>query len=90
MTDRLQYRLQHERDNGLGDTIADRGHTEYPLSSGFLGYRHCLYRRREIAPRRHPIPDPVEMTALIRLEHLDRLTINSAGVPPVLWTPPME
>ena len=63
---RFHQRLQHHRHHRLSDPIRDRGHTEHPHTvSARLGDLHCLNRRREIRSRRHPIPDLVQVVALV-------------------------
>lgn len=81
MEDGLQDRFQHERDDRLRDPVADRRHAEYPLPAGLLRNRYRLDRRGEVAPRRHPVPDPVEVPALIAIKLLDRLAINTGRAP---------
>ena len=40
-------------------------------------YFHRLHRRRKVTPRRHPIPDPVEIVPQILLEVLDRAPVHA-------------
>src|SRR6266568_1915790 len=40
-------------------------------------YLHRLHWRRKVTPRRHPIPDPVQIVLQICLEVLDRAPVHS-------------
>jgi len=73
---RLEQRLQHHGHRRLSDPVAHGGHTQYPRPTGFLRDRHGFHRRREVAPRRQPIPDPVEVAIALLIERLDRDRIN--------------
>src|SRR5450759_3616434 len=42
-----------------------------------LGYFHRPHRGREVTPRRHPIPDPVQTVLQVLLELLDRAPVHS-------------
>ncbi len=42
-------------------------------------YFHRLDRRREVAARGHPIPDPIQVVLQIGLELLDRDSITPAA-----------
>src|SRR6266511_2183900 len=41
-----------------------------------LGDFHGSHRRREVASRRHPIPDPIQVLLAILFEILDRLAVH--------------
>jgi len=56
-----------------------------------LGDFHGSHRRREIASRRHPIPDPVQVLIPILPEILDRLAVypgrTLVGLDPLIRFP---
>jgi len=66
--------------HGLGDSIGDSG---YPQHSGPTAMRfryfHCPHRRRKVGPRRHSIPDPVQIVLQILLKILDGLPVHTCG-----------
>src|SRR6266540_1012613 len=78
MEGRLDPRLQSAGYHRLSDPV---GHGRHPQNSGAptmrLRYFHRPHRRREVAPRGHPIPDLVQIVLQIGLEVLD-----GAPVPP--------
>ena len=55
----------------------DRGYSERAGPTAIrLRYLHRLHRRREVRPRRHPIPDPIQLIPQIRLELLERQPVH--------------
>jgi hypothetical protein len=73
MEDRLDLHLQPRGCHRLGDSVRDSGHPEHPNPVAvLLRYLHRFDRRREVAPRGHPIPDPVEVVLQVLLELLDQ------------------
>jgi hypothetical protein len=71
MEHRLHFRFQVKAYNRLSDPICDSGHTEHPRTTIPLWYLHSAHRRREITPRRQPIPElikiPLEVS--LKLQH---------------------
>ena len=65
------------RDHRLSDPVRDRGHPEHLDPPPPLRYLHRPHRRREVAPRRHPIPELVQVPLQVRLELLDRLLVDA-------------
>src|SRR5215211_3734357 len=80
MEDRLRARLQLKGDDRLGDSIGDSGNSEDsgPPTVRFR-YLDCPHRRWKVGPRRHPVPDPIEIVLQILLEVLDGLPVHSCG-----------
>src|SRR5664279_5361488 len=80
MENRLRTGFQLLGNHGLGDSIGDSG---YPQHSGPTAMRfryfHCPHRGWKVGPRRHPIPDPVEIVLQILLEILDGLPVHTCG-----------
>jgi hypothetical protein len=58
---RFQDWLQVAAGNFLGNAISHRWNAQRPLSAICLGNFDPLDRRRKIAPRRQPVPEPVEV-----------------------------
>src|SRR6266496_424410 len=73
----LHRRLKVQLRNHLGDAISHRGHPENPYSPVLLRYFNYFDRRREIAPRRHAIPDLVEIIFEILFKSRDRFIVDS-------------
>src|SRR5207249_317872 len=70
--------LQHSGHHRLRDPVGDGRHTENPgARSVRLRDLHRAHRRREVRPRRHPIPDLVEVALQILLEAGDGLPVHS-------------
>ena len=71
----VEHRFRHRPDpgrrHGLRHPVPDRGH---PQHAGALAMRlldlHRPHGRREIRPRRHPVPDLVQIVLQIGLERL--------------------
>ena len=78
MEHRFHHGLQIHPDDRLGDPV---GHGRHPEGShpgaAMLRDLHRFHRRREIAPRRHPIPDLEQVRAAIPLKVLDRLLVDT-------------
>jgi len=74
---RLHLHLQSCRYHRLGDPVRDRGHTQHPDATISLRNWHRAHRRREVGPRGHPVPDPVQIVLQVGLERLDGLPIHS-------------
>src|SRR5664279_2024868 len=63
--DRLQPFFQQHRSRGLGNSIRRIRHAERPDPKTMIfRYLHRAHRSREIATRRHPVPQPVEVVPL--------------------------
>ncbi len=77
MEDRLHLPLQVHGSHRLGDPIVHSGHAENPRPSPMLGYRHGLHRRREVTPRREPVPQLEQVVLQILLVLLDRAPVNT-------------
>ena len=76
---RLHFRLQVHADHRLGNSVRHGGHAERPCPSRLLRYLHRPDRRREIRPRRHPIPELVEVPFQVLLELCDRLPVDTSS-----------
>jgi hypothetical protein len=74
----LHAGLQRHRGRRLGDSIDDVRNAEHPhpVLLPLLGYLHRPDRPGEVRPRRHPIPQPVEVPREVLLELLDRHAIG--------------
>src|SRR6478752_1258993 len=77
MKDRFDLFLQPPSYHCLSDPVAHGGHTEDSRAAAMrFRYLHRTHRRREIGPRRHPIPDLVQIALEIRLERRQVHTVN--------------
>ena len=63
MEDRLHDPLQTVGHHRLRDPVRDSGHPEHPHPTTGLRDRDSTNRRREVGPRTHPIPNPVQVEA---------------------------
>ena len=82
MEHRLHLRLQVQVRDRLSDPVRDCGHAEHSRPPPvLLRYLNRPHRRRDVAPRGHPIPDLVEVPPEVRLERLDRLLVNTRSSP---------
>jgi hypothetical protein len=80
--DLLHPLLQPAGDHGLGDAVGHGRHAKHPHpATPGLGDRHRPHRRWEVAARRHPIPDLVEVAPQICLERLDRAAVHPRCAP---------
>ena len=79
MEHRLHLGLQVQVRDRLSDPVSDSRHAEHSNipPTALLRYLNRPDRRRNIAPRGHPIPDLVEVPLKVRLERLDRLLVNT-------------
>jgi hypothetical protein len=73
--DRLHTGLQRHRRRRLRDPVRDIRNAEHPDPT-LLGYLHRPNRPREIRPRRHPIPQPIEVPREVLLEPFDRDAVS--------------
>jgi DNA invertase Pin-like site-specific DNA recombinase len=80
---RFHLRFQDHGRRRLRDSVRDCRHPENPdlVCSPGLGDLHHPHRRREVAARRHPIPQFVEVALQVSLELLDRLAVNTGRSP---------
>ena len=64
--------LQPGSHHGLRDSVRDSGHAEqthaFPM---IFRYLHAPHRTREIAPRAHPVPQPVQIVPQLLCEQAD-------------------
>src|ERR1017187_6449099 len=70
---RFQSRLHHH----LRDPVRYSWNPQLPFSARCLRYFHRPHRRRKIAARRHPIPDPVQVPFQVPFEIRNRLLIDA-------------
>src|SRR3954452_125445 len=82
MEDRVQLGLDEKFDNGLRDTVSDRGHSQLSRASRCLRNLHLLDWRRVIGPRRHSVPQLVQLLRQVLLEVVDGFIVD-AGSPAV-------
>ena len=69
MENRLRPGFQPQRHHSLRDSVRDSGNSKNSCPAAMrFRYFYRLYRRREVSPRRHAIPDPVEVIPQIFLE----------------------
>jgi hypothetical protein len=78
MEHRFHGRFQIHPDDRLRDPIGHGRHPQNanPRASG-LRDLHRFHRRREVATRRQPIPDPIQVLVAILLELGDRLLVDA-------------
>ena len=82
MEHRIHDFLQQDRHRCFGNPVIHSRNTERPLSRGpRLRYLHHPHRRRKIGPRRHPVPQLVQVGFQPRLELPNRLPIDSLAHP---------
>ncbi len=74
---RLHQWLQHHGHRRLRDSVRDRGHSQDPRPASRLVDLHHPHRRREVAARRHAIPQLVEVAPKVFLELLDRHPVDA-------------
>jgi hypothetical protein len=79
--DGFQDGLQIPFDDFLCDSVADRWDTQRPGPSIALGKVNPPHWRRKVAPRGHPIPEPVEVVRKINL----KLAIVCPSTPAAPW-----
>ena len=78
MEDGFQDGLQIPFDDFLCDSVADRWDAQRPGPSIALGKVNPPHWRRKVAPRGHPIPEPVEVVRKINLKLGNRLSVYSS------------
>src|SRR5271170_743990 len=76
--DGFQDGLQIPFDDFLCDSVADRWDAQRPGPSIALGKVNPPHWRRKVAPRGHPIPEPVEVVRKISLKVRNRLSVYSS------------
>jgi hypothetical protein len=80
--DRLDLPRQPPGHHRLRDPVRDRWSPKDPRSTAMrLGDLHRPPRRREVAPRGHPVPDLVQLVLQIRLEVLKRAPVHPRRAP---------
>ena len=78
MEDRFDRFLQPAGRDRLSDPVSDSRDAERSgTCAKRLGYLHRPHRGREPGPRRHPIPDPIQIALQIDLELIQALAIHS-------------
>ena len=86
--DRLQLLLQQHRCRRLRHPV---GHIRHPEDAHalpvILGYLHRPHRAREVAPRRHPVPQLVEVVPLPLLKPVDADGVHARS--PVVGPDPL-
>ena len=76
MEELLRHGPDPVRGHGLRDAVSDRRHPERPGAAPGLGDLHRPHRRRQVTPRRHPVPDLVEVVLQPLLEGRDGLPVH--------------
>lgn len=74
---RIENRFDHELGNSLSDSVRYGGHAQLSGTTLGLGYLHLPDRRREVRPRRHPVPQLVQIPQQVLLEHGDGFIIHA-------------
>ena len=78
MEDRLKLLFQQHRCRGLSHPVCHIRHTQNPDPSPMiLRYLNRSHRPREVAPRRHPIPQLVEVVHLVGREIVDAHSVHA-------------
>src|SRR6266516_4038018 len=80
--DRLKPVFQQHRCRGLRHPVRRVGHPEnsHPQAMIFR-YLHRAHRPREVAPRRHPVPQLVEVSLFLAREHIDADGVHARRTP---------
>ncbi len=77
MENRLRTRFQLQGDHCLSDSVGDGGHAQHSRATAMrFRYFHRPHRRGKVRPRRHPIPDLIEIVPQIGLEVPDGLPVH--------------
>lgn len=81
MEHRFHLRLQNHPSHGLRHAVRHGGYTQraLPTTSPSLGNFDQPHRRWKVAPRRHPIPDLVQLAFQVLLEHRQGLPVHTGG-----------
>ena len=74
----LQFRFQNLLYYHLGNPVRNRWNPQRSDSSALFGDFNSLDRWRPVTPRRHPIPQLVEVVPHILLEILQRLAVHAS------------
>ena len=88
MKQRFQQGLQVSSHNLLRNTVCDCGNTQRPRPAIRLGDVYPAHRWRQVAARRQPIPELVQIPGKPRFKVLDRLPIYSS--PSLVGFHPLE
>jgi len=76
----FRHLLQVHGHDRLGQAVCDRGRTEQTFPYAMrLRRLNALHRWLKVAPRRHPVPNPIEVVLQIGLEVREGLPIHSRG-----------
>ena len=75
--DGFQNRFKDCFDDHLRYPIRHRRNAENPFPAILLRNGHRLDGRREVASRRHPVPDPIQVAFQVRFEVFDRLLVHA-------------
>jgi hypothetical protein len=76
---RFHLRLQVPAHDRLGDPVRDGWHAEDSDPSAALGQLHRTHRRRQVAARRQPIPELVQVAFQVNLELRHRHLVDPAA-----------
>src|SRR5215467_6154681 len=89
----LHLWLEIQTRDRLGDAVSYRGHSKDSdlALPELLRYFDCQHRRREVTPRRQPIPELVQVPSQVLFKLLDRLAVNTGrsivGLDPLVRFP---
>ena len=61
----------------LRDAVSDSRNAEYPCPAGLLRYAYRSDRRRKVTPRRHPVPDLIQVVFEVALKVCKRHGVHS-------------
>jgi hypothetical protein len=73
---RFHFGFKHELHDRLGNAIRDGRDPERALTTGFLWNQNFLHGRREVTPRAHAIPNPIQVLREVSLEASDRFPVH--------------
>ena len=74
---RFNLLFQHKLNRGLCDTVGNGRDAEGPFSTRLLWNRYRFHWGWEVAPRRHSIPDPIQVITERFLKLLEGLLVHS-------------
>jgi hypothetical protein len=77
MKDRVEYQLDDALDYSLCDLIRHRGYSELSRAALCLRNFYLLDRRREVRPRRHPVPQLVQILRQVLSKHRDGFLVDA-------------